>query len=833
VTILLVLALVAVAFAVHRQVRRIDALEQTVAALVSRRDGAPGESPLVILPTAPAERTLPERPPPAVPEPERRRLSFEQLVGGKLPIWVGGAALAIAGYFLVSLALESGLLTPWVRVALAVLFGGALLAAGEAAARLAWLADDPRVHQALAGAGIATLYAAAYLAGSHYGLIGPIPALVMMALVTALALALSLRRGMATALMGLIGGFATPLLAGTHGDTVVPLLLYLGLLSAGLFGLAVARGWLWLALTAAAGSLWWSGFLIATAPGVDALAAGGFALLLALAATGATAATAGGDGDKAGGRLRALPPVAGAAELAMLVADSGFGAPAWGLYLLLSAAAIFLGWRDSRLAVAVAAALGLAAVALVGGAEDAPVPLLAAVSIAIAVLFGGAGHVLAPRPEDGRWWAAIGAAGLIAPYFILWIVRNALLSQPGWAVLALLLGLVPLHLAWRSRAAARTVPPFDAALTIGAAAAALFAAEAIGLLLPTGLLPATLPVAVLLPGIALAEGGRRIGDGGVLRPARFAAGVGLLLMLFVGARIADALGVALVGRWDVLSRLPSPSDAVAGALLPALLLGVIASRATEPGTRSRLALLGGTGAAAAAGLYVLWKQLFGIADQAGFVADGFLERALLTQVLFAGGWAATRQRWSVAGRVLTGAAALRVLWFDLIVCNPAFVAQAVGPLPLVNLLTIHFALAAGWVGLAWAAQPASRGRTLALVAFVAVAIGGMLLAVRQAFHGSLLVAGPLGRSELYGYSAGGVLLAVALFGLGAALRDRQMRIAGLGLLTMMVLKVFLVDAAALQGLLRVASFLGLGITLIGIGWVYDRVLRRGDRPVAA
>jgi len=36
------------------------------------------------------------------------------------------------------------------------------------------------------------------------------------------------------------------------------------------------------------------------------------------------------------------------------------------------------------------------------------------------------------------------------------------------------------------------------------------------------------------------------------------------------------------------------------------------------------------------------------------------------------------------------------------------------------------------------------------------------------------------------------------------------------------LKVFLIDAAALTGLLRILSFLALGLALIGIGWAYGR-----------
>uniref|UniRef100_UPI003983A867 DUF2339 domain-containing protein n=1 Tax=Sphingorhabdus sp. TaxID=1902408 RepID=UPI003983A867 len=52
-----------------------------------------------------------------------------------------------------------------------------------------------------------------------------------------------------------------------------------------------------------------------------------------------------------------------------------------------------------------------------------------------------------------------------------------------------------------------------------------------------------------------------------------------------------------------------------------------------------------------------------------------------------------------------------------------------------------------------------------------------------------------------------------------------LRLAGLLLLTLVTLKVFLVDAAALSGVLRILSFLGLGIALIGIGWAYGRLMQ--------
>ena len=49
-----------------------------------------------------------------------------------------------------------------------------------------------------------------------------------------------------------------------------------------------------------------------------------------------------------------------------------------------------------------------------------------------------------------------------------------------------------------------------------------------------------------------------------------------------------------------------------------------------------------------------------------------------------------------------------------------------------------------------------------------------------------------------------------------------------------ILKVFLYDMAALAGVLRVLSFLGLGLSLLGLAWVYQRfVLGAARKSVAS
>ena len=56
----------------------------------------------------------------------------------------------------------------------------------------------------------------------------------------------------------------------------------------------------------------------------------------------------------------------------------------------------------------------------------------------------------------------------------------------------------------------------------------------------------------------------------------------------------------------------------------------------------------------------------------------------------------------------------------------------------------------------------------------------------------------------------------------------ELRHAYPGSVLLAVLKVFLVGAAGLEGLLRIASFLALGFSLVGIGWIDSRQLSNRD-----
>jgi uncharacterized membrane protein len=793
--------------------------------------------PRIAAPVEPARPQVAELAAPPDPEPvdsdgavhETLGSFFERWVGGRLMIWVGGIALAVAGVLLVRYSIQIGLITPPVQMGMATLFGLLLLGLGELArSRPDWTLDR-RVAQALVGAGIFVLYATAYGSLVVHQLIGNGTAFGLMVMVTGVALVLSLRHGAPSAVMGLVGGFLTPLLVGERSETAIPLLTYLALLDVALFTLAGRRGWTWLAAAAALLSFGWSGYLLSwDAP--DAFAAGIFILLVAI---GASVLRAG-----QGWHLDFLRPAAiGLVQLAVLVGRVDIGLPAWGLFGALAIACLLLEPRKPEYRPLPAIALSLALLLIAVKAFDQPLHI-PEVAAAATILFA-AGSLPAALRRERPWLPFLTAcAALLGPAATLRAARPEWLDRPVWGILFLALAVGPLFLAWSRRAAARE-DSLDPPLGIAAAAAMLLAGLAAWQLVPADLIPA----AWLAIALAAAAAARRLGDRGLVALALLAAGLAAAASAARVPELWEVLLVSLVGLPALASELPSAGRALQALLLPALLLASVWRLLPEPFPRLRTAPLALAGLFAVAGAYLLFKQAFGLSSSDDFVARGLAERTLLNQALFVAGWLICsgrlpvpsldeRIRWR-AGTALTALAAARLVWFDMLIHNPLLEAQNVGSWPLLNLIPAAYLLGAFWL---YRARRGADGRLRSgawLILALASLVLGAILIVRQLFQGALLNGPDLPSAESYGYSLAGLMLSIALLLAGIRLPDKALRLAGLVLLTATTVKVFLVDAGALEGVLRILSFLVLGIALIGIGKLYTRVLDAEARPAPA
>ncbi|PJG45860.1 hypothetical protein CAF53_16510 [Sphingobium sp. LB126] len=880
-------------------------------------------------PAAPIDEPMAE-PAERIEAPHRPSFSFEDLFGRRLPIWAGGATLAVAGVLLVKYSIDAGLLSPLVRIVMGLLFGGALIGGAELALRQEERVRDPRVRQALSGAGLATLYVSILAAHTLYGLIGPGIAFAGLAGVTGLAMALSLRFGAPSALLGLVGGLAAPALV-EAGQPNVPLLsCYLALAVGGLTVLSRTQRWMWLGVSALIGGAGWGAIMLAMGA-LDWASSLSVGLLVLMLGVGLPLFAF---SETRGTLLRVGAAIVAAAQMAALVAAGGFGLLQWGLFGLLSVALVWLG-REAALrplaAVGAGVALLLAAVwpdpemgrftlvlpgmvAIYGGTAiwrvwrvgglveagqiaglalggfflglghfwraglDGEFALLALAAAALPGVAMALGWRCKGRRNNARFVTlasagalllviagGLGLADWMLPVVVAAVTAGLLVLSEraqdprvewsGWAfafaAVVLLAGSAEMARLWGQTG---TNLPAQGVLRWGAVAAmaALFAwrakfaegrmvAQGVAVLLAYGAVAQVVPrlwlaVAAALGLAALAEGARRLAVGRMLPGQAVAA---LLVLLWACWPMGMWLGRALLSLTAepmLVRDLPAPGAVLQRLALPALLLGLALWRAG--GAVGPWARRGGwimAGVMAGVAVHIGYKQLFGLTGPADVTRLALAERTVWEALLIGAGLAF--QRWDQQGvrlpfplatwqplglaAVTTGLA--HMLVYTVVLHDPLWFPQQVGSLPLANLLPPAFGLAfvailvmeRSWQ---WAKRPADMLR-MGLIAWFGLAM------LRQIFVGSLLTVPGLGQAEDILRSVLALGLAIGFLLWGIRKRARDWRIASLLLMLAAVAKVFLFDASGLTGLLRIASFLALGFSLIGIGWLYNRVLR--------
>jgi len=121
-------------------------------------------------------------------------------------------------------------------------------------------------------------------------------------------------------------------------------------------------------------------------------------------------------------------------------------------------------------------------------------------------------------------------------------------------------------------------------------------------------------------------------------------------------------------------------------------------------------------------------------------------------------------------------------------------------------------------------RPGLRAARVALVAAVVLAVAYLSLEVARFYQGPRLSVGAISEAEGYTYSAVWLAFGVILLIVGILLRSQPVRLASAAVVLLTVGKVFLIDMAGLTGAWRALSFIGLGLVLVGIGFLYQRLL---------
>jgi hypothetical protein len=283
VVIVMVFVVPAVALAKASQaLRAIEQLKERLLMLEARRhrEDVPAQQPKVVTELEPAAPIIPPvgvppplpvtAVPPPIPEtkpimpveevhmeaaaPPARTIDWEQFMGAKMFAWIGGFALFLGVGFFVKYSFEHNLIPPELRVAIGFFIGIALVIGGVALKRK----ENVVTAQTLCATGILILYAVTFACRSfyHFPFFGLIPTFALMSLITAAAFLLAVQMdALVVAILGIAGGFLTPVLLSTGQDNPFGLFGYIALLDIGLLSVARRKEWSSLPILGAVGTV--------------------------------------------------------------------------------------------------------------------------------------------------------------------------------------------------------------------------------------------------------------------------------------------------------------------------------------------------------------------------------------------------------------------------------------------------------------------------------------------------------------------------------------------------------------------------------------------------
>jgi uncharacterized membrane protein len=806
-------------------------------------------------PSAPEDASIAPATPPPLPQASP---GFEERVGTRWVVWLGGLTLALGGFFMVRYSIDAGLMGPGVRVLLGSAFALALLAAGEwtrrkestSAIAVLPIANIPAV---LTAAGTAVAFGTVYAAYALYGFLAPASAFILLGLVALGTLAAALLHGPMLAGLGIIAAFGTPLLVSSQKPDFWALYIYLAVVTAASFGLARIRLWSWLAVsTIVLALLWTLPVLKFDPPEVGPYAfhvMSGFALAALLAVCGLLFGPFAEDD-----RLEPVSSGSLAAYLfgALLIVLASFHADAAiVVFAILTAATLLVAWRAPAATGAIAFASAFVGLMFLEWAVRAnpdmlvwpggplpgigPSPSDSSVSLHLvaaaffAAGFGGAGFFAQGRSSNALVPVIWSAAGVFTPLALLIALyaRIVRLDQSvPFAILAVLLAAAfAAATEILTRRAARPGLMASTALYATGTFAAL--ALALTFALDKGWL--TIAQALTSAGAAWVSTQRPIPFLRVL--SSILAGIVVLRIGYEPRIVGAAVGTTPIFNWLLW-----------GYGVPALSFWVgsifLRRRGDDASLRS---------VEAAAILFTVLLVFLEIrhavngGDIYG-VTSGLTETALQVSAALAMAIGLERLRLrsgsivhNIGAVLLTLFAGAAALFGLLFLDNPAIWRVVIRGEFVNELLLGYAAPAILALILSYAVadrRPRAYGNTIAAGALI-FALTYVTFEIRRLYHGPILIGGVTSDIEQYTYSIAWLAFGVLLLGIGILVNSQCARLASAVVIALTIGKVFLIDLSTLTGVYRALSFMGLGLVLVAIGWFYQKVLFRKTATPAA
>jgi uncharacterized membrane protein len=835
---------------------------QQVAEPAPEQVATPGEQPPPVEPVAePADMAA--RAPPATPPPSPPpRAGIEERLTSRWLVWLGAVALVLAGIFLIKYSIDNALLTPAMRATFGLLLGIALTVAGE------WLRRRPvqkeiaalkpnYVPGALTSAGLFISFASIYAAYALLDLLSPTTAFIGLAIVALVAFALAALHTPIVAIIGLLAGFTTPALASSSEPNAGILFAYLALIAAAAYAVVLYRGWGWLAYGATVGGLAWTlAWIVGPMQAGDLLIIAAFlavltaaAIWLALRLTPAEAPVIWQkphrpQGPEFNGWLAAIGAI-GLVPLAAQVAN----APAVSISLAVLGAVVLAlsGRRFERFDGFIALAALLLLFVLLAWDPDGILGQLL-YDIDAGNIIAPAGALFAPEAK-GFVLSHLFAGALIAALGFFFL-RGSLRPQI-WAGVSLLGALLILaagyarsrfftnDLLWAITATAaaglavslagtlnkrRDERPYRLALGFYAAAAIAGVSFAFAFVFHEAWL--TVALALQLPALAWLERNLDLRE---LRKLALCVAAVILVRLALNPYVLSyETNHALGTQWILYGYgIPAVAFYAAGLMF-------------KQSLSDRTVTVMESGAFVFALLLVALEIRIFTEGRIAAEELTLFELALHTLVWLGAGWWRLRS-FVAAGRtidkwwsiILIGLGLAGVVLGQILVLNPLFNYDSIGEYAVFNALLVAYLAPAILIGVIAYTMPPIPDAPFARNTLFALALVLILtwitLETKRFFQGPILDFWATSDAEYYAYSVVWLISSLVLLAVGLWRKAPWLRHGALAILILTICKVFLSDMAELDGLYRVASFLGLGLFLVGIGYIYQRYVFTGKK----
>lgn len=768
-------------------------------------------------------------------KPSSIELLFKQLRAGfeqNWMTWIGAIALALGGVFLAKYSLEAGLLSPAMRLSAGGLFGIGLIAAAYYLhyKRIVFEGFNNYIPAALASGGFMTCFALMFLAYNSFSMLSAEWAFIGLAVIAVCASAMAIKLGPLLAVIGIIGAYSVPVWVNTGSGQLFSLLIYVALVSvaAAVVAHKVKRVWLWYLLWV--GHIGWYlvGLTLFTYNTVWLI--GAYALLSIL---GLIAIARLGLGfntlevrPHSFKRLVNLFPDHGLLTafiaplmIAMLVSLFNFQ---WQIMALLSIALLlFLVLKNSRWDAWQAVSLLIALLLVVSAKQtyafnDALFIFKNEYGLGLLLALGLSGYGLYfgnkyPKRLAFHLLASLSMFALVGTLYAM-IPNTALATAyPLWAVLLCLMSAVLIKFTQNNTTLWQRFSYW-----VGANANITLA---ITMLLSDSGLTIALAVQVLLLSLLIKKYNVAMPHWPI--KALVAA---LLLRLTLSPWTPSYDELSIFGlHWSLV-------------VYP-LCIGLFFAAAKCFNTSKLKIWLEGAALHCLA-LFVTTEtsyQLVGHYPQ--LFSLSFYEQVLLSCNLLALGCVYLYRAQSAgqlgklyrtAGFILSALAGLLLINTTLD-DNPLLMRLYVGETPIFNWILLIWlvpSLLALWL--------ASLVKSLnAKLSQITLGVSGLLAVlaintlIRQYWQGGFIYLDKAtSDAELYSYSVIWLLLGALVVIAGHLKQQRLLQNVGLGILGAVIVKVFLIDMANLTGLLKALSFIGLGLSLVGLSWLFQKLRER-------